>query len=41
MNNKLFVVIPAYNEAENIQAVINAWCNILEITYRGGGMIFA
>ncbi|MBQ7594792.1 MAG: glycosyltransferase family 2 protein [Synergistaceae bacterium] len=33
----LYVVIPAYNEAENIEAVINAWSKILEITYGGGG----
>ena len=36
----LYVVIPAYNEAENIEAVINAWSKILEITYGGGGTIF-
>ena len=33
----LYVVIPAYNEADNIQSVINAWNNIITITYAGGG----
>ena len=32
MSEKLFVVIPAYNEAENIRAVIDGWSEILNST---------
>lgn len=37
MSEKLFVVIPAYNEAENIRAVIDGWSKILNST--DGGVI--
>lgn len=35
MKNKLYVVIPAYNEAENIEQVIEEWYPIVENL--GGG----
>lgn len=27
--DKLYIVIPAYNEAENIREVVNEWCKVL------------
>ena len=32
---KLYIVIPAYNEAENISSVIHAWCKYV---IHGGGV---
>lgn len=37
MSEKLYIVIPAYNEAENIRSVIDGWLKILDSTYQGGG----
>lgn len=34
--DKLYIVIPAYNEAENIKQVIEDWYPVVE-KYRGGG----
>ena len=39
MGEKLFIVIPAYNEAENIRAVIEGWNKILNSTCPGGGVL--
>lgn len=36
MEKKLYIIIPAYNEAENIQLVINEWYPIVE-KYNGDG----
>lgn len=34
--DKLYIVIPAYNESENLERLINDWYPIIE-TYHGGG----
>ncbi len=39
MSEKLYIVIPAYNEAENIRSVISGWQKILNSTYPGGGVL--
>lgn len=33
--DKLYIIIPAYNEAENIKFVIDAWYPIIEKYPRG------
>lgn len=35
MMDKLFIVIPAYNEAENIETVVDEWYQNLKL-YGGG-----
>ena len=38
MNNEtLYIVIPAYNEADNIASVINNWCDVFTHTFVRGG----
>ena len=39
MSEKLFIVIPAYNEAENIRAVIESWSKYLILLTGGGGVL--
>ena len=36
MENKLYIIIPAYNEEDNIESVINEWYPIVE-KYNGNG----
>ena len=40
-NDKLYVVIPAYNEEENIESVVRSWYSVLSFASEGSKLVVA